>query len=1033
MKKILALAIFPLLAMGGEVEPVHFWNFDKLGWDSRQAVDTGTARWKRELSGRIATGQGTDGSDALRADADGAGRIVRFPLAFDAFTFDCKLRFATPPTGLRPVVRYATSAADKDIFAVVFADRRLTVKAGAFAAVSEPLSLADGIRSRLRLSVTAEGCLRAWLDGRLVLDKTGAPSLRSLGEGCEKDGYPTFAVGGRRGQETLDGVMDDIAFYDRALEAPETPVEAADYSNLVLPEYRKVPASKSAEVLVLGPDGRGETGRFRVSDVMDAKVFGQMNAADSKFVAAASSANVTLADGKVTFDVACPVPPGLKVEKQHDLWNGDYVVVRVRPKLDEPDYICYCVNVTGASGAGRFGGGKAGWRSKAAMCCREEASGYRVTVSVPVDELFGGAPQPGDSIGINFSRYGRTCGNSSNWATVGGAYNDATHAFGTLVVGGAAPYFTRRLETVRARAAAVTTDEAARRAVEAAAQPVAAAIAAHGAESAAFASVEAMFGALEKTLVAVAQKGRPLLVCRTAAAWGNAPAPTAESRPLEFLRLRTPRNLRSVVALTLTNFRDIGYTGNVKFFDRDDGFYRTGGRLPPPKEGVARHFTLRRAVEIYGRSGRPLYDPIVELPLGTAVEVAAGTTLPVFAELDTHGVAPGRHYALLLVKSATPGFADIRIGVEVTVTDDDPDVLPSDRRISTHLATSFGAGGCPVVRPCVNCVKKLVERGLNVVFLSRIDDMYPTRDANGVWQAPSYEVLDRYVGAWLAGGLSPARIKLQPYIGVEREKPLWKGLRDHTGKRIPFGTRDYDVGLVAMVDFFNAHVKARFGIGKDRVIWLPVDEPGGLIDDPELKSSISRSVHCARLLKKADPANLVAWNPLATTMATDAFHEAIDRLIPYYDYTSLYRPKLTARTIRDFQRLKAKNVWAYHITGKDGEPAKYRAPIWQNLRDGFSEVVSFWHLDESAAFDSGPRHPYGSCYIDWDNDELILSRRQLAADMAAEEGRLVNYLRLKFKADPAKLAQVNDLVKSAADAGTMTAIDAALARLLDLL
>ena len=53
--------------------------------------------------------------------------------------------------------------------------------------------------------------------------------------------------------------------------------------------------------------------------------------------------------------------------------------------------------------------------------------------------------------------------------------------------------------------------------------------------------------------------------------------------------------------------------------------------------------------------------------------------------------------------------------------------------------------------------------------------------------------------------------------------------------------------------------------------------------------------------------------------------------------------------------------------------------------------------------------------------------------MAYQEGRLVVYLRRKLAGDAAKLTQIDEIVKTAADAGTMSAMDAALEKLLELL
>lgn len=312
-----------------------------------------------------------------------------------------------------------------------------------------------------------------------------------------------------------------------------------------------------------------------------------------------------------------------------------------------------------------------------------------------------------------------------------------------------------------------------------------------------------------------------------------------------------PRNTRRVTAFAIANFGHEPFVGNLKFFDRFDGFYRTGRYQPPPKDGVARRFTLRRALAVSDRDGRALYDPLAELPLGSAVEVAPGKSLPVFAELDTHGLAPGRREATLVLRSATAGFPDARIAVEVTVTDDD-------------------------------------------------------------------------------------------------------------------------------LDF---------------------------------------------------------WNPLPSFISGNsaAFRQAMRDCAMLFDILELYRPATTPEVVALVRELGVKEVWGYHISGKYTGADAYRNAVWRHLRDGFRETMAYWHLDESAAFDARPQHPYGTCYVDWDADELMLSRRQLAADMAAEEGRLVNYLRQKAKDDPAKRARIDALVKAAADDGRMAAMDAALEQLLELL
>lgn len=1033
-------ALLAMMAFSGyasdDAVPVHRWNFDRLGWFSRLAEDLGSGKPAREMRGRIATGQGVFGSDALRADVANGGEVLRFPLAFDEWTIDCSFRIDIPNSAgnRRPIFRYATDS--ERFIETVLDGNRIAVRAPGFEAASVPMKVNDDRHHALRIAVSAAGALRMWLDGWLVLEKQGAPSLHSLGEGDARNGFPVMRFGEDGNRNVLGGVMDDIAIYDRALSAPAQIAVARDYSRITPPEYRVVPPSNGAEVLVLGADGVAKTGPFKVADSMDAQVFGQMNAAAEKFVRAASSATMSIDKDLIQIVVDCPVPEGMTPSSANDPWSGDRVMVFIRPKSTEPKFFCHCVNSAGRTAGGIFGVKSEGWRSNAKRSVESTANGFRVHVTIPVSEVFGDMPpKPGDIFGINFVRDGRTCGGHSAWSMKGGVFNDAKWTFGTAVFGGAKPYFLRRLAEARRQGEAFASSSAeARKALDDACRSVEAAVEAHADDSAAFASLERMFGELDRTLLTIVQKGRPLLVYTSKEMWGNSPEPTLESRPLELIRLRVPRNTRRTTAFAIANLRDEPFVGNMKFFDRYDGFYSTGGRLPPPKKGVARRFTLRRAITVSDKDGRALFDPVAELPLGSTVEVAPGKTLPIFAELDTHGVAPGRHYALLVLRSATAGFPNTRIAVEVTVTDDDLDLVPTDRFGYTHLAVSFGAGKSPGVSPATNCVRKLVQRGYNAVLLSRINDIYPVCDSNGVWRSPSYKVADRYIDAWLAGGLDPKRIKLVPYLGVEREHDLWWGLRDHTGRRVPFGTPKYDEGLRSLVRFFAEHVQKRYGIERDQIVWYPVDEANGRIDDTTFASSSSRCLHSGRVIRSENASNILMWNPLPGFLRTndESLHKAMKECVGLFDIIELYRPATTPQIVSLVKSLGARKVWGYHISLRSSAAEGYRRAVWMHLRDGFSETMAYWHLDESGALDASPQHPYATCYIDYDADDMLLSRRQLAADMAAEDGRLVNYLRMKAKDDPAKLAKIEAIVKAAADGTCMADMDEAFERLMDL-
>ena len=161
-----------------------------------------------------------------------------------------------PLTGTR--VRRVTSVCPA--FEILFDGGRLKIRLDAFEAVSEPLGLADGTRYALRVAVSADGRLTAWLDGREVIAKTGVPSPDSWKDGPSGKKTPTIAFGGERGGATLDGFLDDILLADKALGAPGRASAAADYSRIARPEYRVASAADASEALVFDASGKAKTG-----------------------------------------------------------------------------------------------------------------------------------------------------------------------------------------------------------------------------------------------------------------------------------------------------------------------------------------------------------------------------------------------------------------------------------------------------------------------------------------------------------------------------------------------------------------------------------------------------------------------------------------------------------------------------------------------------------------------------------------------------------------------------------------------------
>ena len=803
------------------------------------------------------------------------------------------------------------------------------------------------------------------------------------------------------------------------------------------PTFRMRPMD-DVDVLLLDKSGRAVTRRFTVLDHEEGAL-GAMKRADEKFIQAAATAAVAMDDKTLKVVVDCPVPSGMTAEKPEmgSAFAGDCVEFFVRPSLESTAYYQYAANAAGKTTAIRYASPDTrveGWKSSVKISVQDVPGGFRVAFEVPMAEVFSTPLKPGDRFGMNCTRSGRTAGGASTWAAVGGKF-DNIDAFGTVVYGGPEAYFARRFAALAARNAKtfLSPDLAEKAANEV--RAVQDTVAQHASDPAAFLGLEEMLENLDKTLLEIAIKGRPFILYRPDDPWGNSLEPSAATRPLTNIFIRAARNAKTVQALAAANLRDVGFMGQLKFFEDaiPKEFYSRG---MVATNGVARRFTIRQGFPVFNRSGRKLFDPMMELPMTTLLRLAPRESAPIFLELDTHGLAAGRYRATLAVKRAVPGYSNEAIPVEVEVVDVDLDEVAADKAGYDYVGTSFLNGR----RPMPNVARLLVERGYNVLYVNAWHEMFPRTDKAGAWHIPDLSMLDNHIVAALAGGLAKDRVKLWIYMGMEASHP-WNTPRDHRKERYPFASAKWDEGIRYMVKTIADHVQTRYGIGPDRIYWYPVDEPSGEIDDPAYKSGISRAYHAAKVIKSVDPAYLTMTDPLPNFLKSEKINTALPKLAEVYDVIEPYRNALTAEKKKLVAAMPFKEVWTYSILDKEVGPAKYRRDVWENLHDGYREISTYWHMTSSAGgdtFDSTDCHSpdrysdYATLYVDFANDAALLSRRQLAADMGAEEARLVMVLRRRFAGDAAKLRRIAEIVERAVKTGTMAAMDTAREQLLDL-
>ena len=800
---------------------------------------------------------------------------------------------------------------------------------------------------------------------------------------------------------------------------------------IVAAAFAAVGVSAAEDVLMLDGCGKGSTGRFRVLD-HEGDALGLMVSAEDKFVAAASTAEVAI-DGKhITVTIDNPVPEGMVAEKRDSsAWAGDGVELFIRPSLESTVYYQYSANAAGNFAARRnlspdVPDGK--WKTRATAEAKDIANGFSVTFKIPFSEVFARELRPGDEFGINFTRCGKTCSGLSTWAAVGGKFSNID-AFGTAIFGGTKAYFERRIADVQKRVESVRGGDArssekmtraladAKRAVEE-----------QGSDPEKFSSLKALLSHLDKTIISASLAGKSMLLFLPNNPWGNKMAPDEKSRPIETIRIRAARNSRAVAVFAAANLTEKPFVGQFKI----TGEPHTGSGKPSTTnyQLPTANCLISQGFAIADRVGRPLYDPVMPLPMNGLLRLAPGETVPIYLELDTHGLAAGSYKGTLSLKKAMPGFSDEASKLEVEVVDVDLDEVAVDRAGYDYVGSTHAKG-----RNVEKTIKFLVDRGYNVVYVNPGCYSEPREGLDGKFRVKDFSRLDRHLDAVLAAGLPRERMKLWVYMALDIS---WWCPMDAPGRRCVPGDGKWEKGVQAQVRDFAAHVKERYGIGKDRIYWYTVDEPSGDIDAPPSKSKISRTYYAAKTIKEEDPANLTMTDPLPTFLESKAIDKALPRLAEVYDVIELYRPAVTDEKKRLVAAQKLKEVWTYSIQSKETGPGAYRRDYWQNMRDGYREIATFWHMTQAAGspFDSndfttpGRYDDYASLYVDFDNDAALLSRRQLAADMGYEDVRLVMWLRNRFRGDPAMLAKIDAIVKEAADKGTMSAMDIARNQLL---
>ena len=134
--------------------------------------------------------------------------------------------------------------------------------------------------------------------------------------------------------------------------------------------------------------------------------------------------------------------------------------------------------------------------------------------------------------------------------------------------------------------------------------------------------------------------------------------------------------------------------------------------------------------------------------------------------------------------------------------------------------------------------------------------------------------------------------------------------------------------------------------------------------------------------------------------------KTLQKLSEVYDVFEFYRPGLGPKQLKSFKTLK-QEIWTYGIYQKTTPPATYRREYWQSFRDGFTSMISYWHLDSHAGrdgFNSADGETgttdYGTIFADLDMGTVLSSRREEAHILGLEDYKLARFCRNMLQKNP---------------------------------
>lgn len=987
MKKLLFMMSAAVVMALGAASPVYFWDFDN-------GMPEGSGLKKKKIHKvEIAANEGFDHTAGAVCGPEHRNYIAYFSgLNWKAFTLELKFK---PNRELREtkggtLFSYAVNSYYRRQFTLSLEDdgkisawfeirddkdakKVITRKK----LTGDPVPFQPGQWHTVRVAAESGKEMKIWLDGKLYAAAGEALSFSDL-EGFTPREYPFAGIGynvcnAGAVHAPFHGVIDDLAIWDSFVEPPLLAGGAAGEIS-----------RKDPNIAITSADRLEWSAPFTVYD-RETATLGSFERAEEKFHDAAARAALQTDGENLHVRVQCPIPPGAKPDlEQNTPWHGDCVEFFLKPAGEGNHYYQFVVNANGKSAATRYlgpGNPDHQWQSSAAVKAEISPQQYSVHLAIPLRELGldGGSLASGTVLTGNFTRNGPTAGGQSSWSAVGRNYHNPER-FGKFIAGSRGAYFQKRLAELKKSMQEFQASELKTASLEKIAE-LDKAVLAQGDDPLLWDRLgDALYNA-EQLLLQMSLDGKPYLIWE-APVWGNDLTVGSLARPLRKISLKAAGNSKAVYGFCFSNLTGRPFMGQLKFTANAEKLDRFNAL---PANTLYRRLTLKEGIAVREQNGLPIFDPLAPLPLNTLLRVNAGSSVPLWLEVNTGNLPPDVYKGYFYLKPATRDFPPEKIEFELEVVDIDLQAVQVDSFNYSYLPPEM--------------YRSLVDYEFNMLYAGTPGqsslNIYPAVDAEGNVLRHDFSDLDRKIEAYRNAGMPLEKMKIIFFLGANFN---WI-TKTKESAPLKIWTPPWRKAFQGFLTGLNEHLQSRYGLGNERLIFYPVDEPHG--DALQEGTTMNTAYRMGRLIKEVNPRFRTMVNPQLKEDSQTG--KNLVALAETFDIITLYRGRTTPRIVQ-WAADTGREIWTYHILQKTNPPEIYRKLSWMNLRDRISGVSACWHLDQMAGgdgFDSADTFPgkknsadYGTLYADFNYETLLSSRRQEAWYQGFLDYKLGTYCRL---------------------------------------